>query len=111
MLFVYLVLEMSIVLTCAPNKHVRNAWENRKGLLQNSRKGLLPNKQHKPFVLKLISNYKNNLCTQMAISFSAEMKIESKNYNIAIFIYSKIEKKKFNTNILLFIFLIQITIK
>ena len=28
----------------------------------------------------------------MAIRFSAEIKIESKNYNIAIFIYSKIEK-------------------
>ena len=39
-----------------------------------------------------------NPCTQMAIRFSAEIKIESKNYNIAIFIYSKIEKKKFNTN-------------
>ena len=33
----------------------------------------------------------------MAIRFSAEMKIESKNYNYAIFIYSKIEKKTFNT--------------
>ena len=32
----------------------------------------------------------------MVSHFSAEMKIESKNYNIAIFIYSKIEKKKFN---------------
>ena len=28
----------------------------------------------------------------MAIRFSAEIKIESENYNIAIFIYSKIEK-------------------
>ena len=35
----------------------------------------------------------------MAFRFSAEMKIESKNYNIPIFIYSRIEKKKFNTNI------------
>ena len=35
----------------------------------------------------------SNPCTQMAIRFPAEMKIESKNYNIAIFIYSKIEKK------------------
>ena len=53
-----------------------------------------------------------NPCTQMAIRFSAEMKIiESKNYNIAIFIYSKIEKKKFNTNVLLFIFFIQIARK
>ena len=52
-----------------------------------------------------------NACTQMAIRFSAEMKIENKNYNIAIFIYSKIEKKKFNTNVLLFIFFIQITRK
>ena len=39
----------------------------------------------------------------MAIRFSAEIKIESKIYNIAIFIYSQIEKKKFNTNALLFI--------
>ena len=30
------------------------------------------------------------------------MKIESRNYNIAIFINFKIEKKKFNTNVLLF---------
>ena len=37
---------------------------------------------------------RGNPCTQMAICFSAEMKIESKNYSIAIFIYSKIEKKK-----------------
>ena len=29
----------------------------------------------------------------MAIRFSAEMNIESKNYNIAIFIYSKIKKQ------------------
>ena len=49
--------------------------------------------------------------TKMAIRFSVEMKIESKNYSIAIFIYSKIEKKKFNTNVLLFIFFIQITRK
>ena len=40
-----------------------------------------------------------NPCTQMAIRFSVEMKIESKNYSIAIFIYSKIEQKKFNTNV------------
>ena len=39
----------------------------------------------------------------MVIHFFAEMKIESKNYNIPIFIYSKIEEKKFNTNLLLFI--------
>ena len=44
----------------------------------------------------------------MAIRFSVEMKIESKNYSVAILIYSKIEKKKFNTNVLLFIFFIQI---
>ena len=44
---------MSIVSTCAPNKHVGNERENRKGLL--------PNKQHKPFVPKLALNYKNNL--------------------------------------------------
>ena len=47
----------------------------------------------------------------MAIRFSVEMKIESKNYNIAIFIYFKIEKKKFNTNALLSTFFIQITRK
>ena len=47
----------------------------------------------------------------MVNRFSVEMKIESKNYSIAIFIYSKIEKKKFNTNVLLFIFFIQITRK
>ena len=52
-----------------------------------------------------------NPCTQMAIRFSAEMEIESNNYNITIFIYSKIEKKKFNTNVSLFIFFIQITRK
>ena len=39
----------------------------------------------------------------MAIRFSIEMKIESKNYNITIFVNSKIEKNAFNTNILLFI--------
>ena len=43
-----------------------------------------------------------NPSTQMVIRFSTEMKIESKNCNIPIFIYSKIEKKKFNTNILLY---------
>ena len=53
----------------------------------------------------------NNPCTQMAIRFSLEMKIESKNYSIAIFIYSKIEKKKFNTNVLLLLFFIQIARK
>ena len=47
----------------------------------------------------------------MAIRFSAEMNIESKNYYIAIFISSKTEKETFNTNVLLFIFLIQITRK
>ena len=40
-----------------------------------------------------------NLCTQMATHFSAEMKIQSKNYNTPIFSYSKNQKKKFNTNI------------
>ena len=39
----------------------------------------------------------------MAIHFSAEMKIESKNYNVPILIFSKIEKKKFNTKLLLFV--------
>ena len=39
----------------------------------------------------------------MAIRFSTEMKIESKNCNIRIFIYSKIEKKKFSTNVLNFV--------
>ena len=53
MLFVYIVLAMLIVLTCAPNKHVGNERENRKELL--------PNKQHESFVPKLILNYKNNL--------------------------------------------------
>ena len=43
-------------------------------------------------------------CTQMTIRFSAEMKIENKIYNIAVFIYSKIQKKKFNTNVLPLIF-------
>ena len=41
-------------------------------------------------------------------SFSTEMKIESKNCNIAIFIYSEIEKKKFNSNLSFFAFFIQI---
>ena len=50
MLFVYIILAMSIVPTCVPNKHVGNAPENRKRLLQNIGKGLLPNKQHEPFV-------------------------------------------------------------
>ena len=36
MLFVYIVLTMSIVPTCAPNKHMGNALENRKGLLSNN---------------------------------------------------------------------------
>ena len=44
-------------------------------------------------------------------SFSTEMKIESKNYNIPILIYPKTVKKKFNTNVLHYFFLIQITIK
>ena len=35
-----------------------------------------------------------NLSTQMAIHFYAEMKIESKNYNISILIYKKKKKKK-----------------
>ena len=52
-----------------------------------------------------------NPCTQMAISFPTEIKIESKNCNITIFIYTKIETKKFNTSLLLFIFLVQITRK
>ena len=34
----------------------------------------------------------------MAIRFSVEMKTESKNYSIAIFIHSKIEKEKININ-------------
>ena len=38
----------------------------------------------------------------MAIRFSAEMKIDNKNYNNAIFIYSEIGKKKFSTDALLF---------
>ena len=58
---VYIVLAMSIFPTWAPNKHVGNALENRKGLLQNSRKRFFPNKQHEPFVPNLILNYKNNL--------------------------------------------------
>ena len=40
----------------------------------------------------------------MANRSSVEMKIESKNYSIAAFIYFKTEKKKFNTNVLLFFF-------
>ena len=52
---------MSIVPICAPNKHVGNERENRKGLLPNNRKGLLTNKQHEPFVPKLALNFKNNL--------------------------------------------------
>ena len=36
----------------------------------------------------------------MTILFSAQLKIESKNCNISIFIYLKIENKKFNTNVL-----------
>ena len=38
----------------------------------------------------------------MSIGFSTEIKIESKNCNISIFIFSKIETKKFNTNVLIF---------
>ena len=52
---------MSIVPTCAPNKHVGNERENRKGLLPNNGKRLLRNKQHEPSVPKLILNYKNNI--------------------------------------------------
>ena len=37
----------------------------------------------------------------MTILFSAQLKIESKNCNIPIFIYLKIENKKFNTNVLI----------
>ena len=59
----------------------------------------------------VLPNPMANPCTQMAIRFSIEMKIESKYYSIAIFIYFKIEKKKFNTNVLLFIFFIQIARK
>ena len=40
----------------------------------------------------------------MTICFSAEMQIESKNCNISIFIFSKIETKTSNTNVLLFAF-------
>ena len=40
----------------------------------------------------------------MTIRFSAEMKIEIKNYNFQLFVYSKIEKKKSDTNVLVFIF-------
>ena len=36
------------------------------------------------------------------------MKTDSNNCNIPICIYSKIEKKKFNTNVLLFIFLFEL---
>ena len=53
MLLVYIGLAMSIVPIWVPNNHVKNEQENRKGLL--------PNKQHKPFVPKFILNYKNNL--------------------------------------------------
>ena len=53
MLFVYIVLAMSIVPTCEPNKCVENERKNRNGLL--------PNKQHVPLMPKLNSNYKNNL--------------------------------------------------
>ena len=40
--------------------------------------------------------------------FFAEIKIESKNYNISIFNYSKIEKKKFSASMLLVILLIKL---
>ena len=40
----------------------------------------------------------------MTIPFSTEMKIESKNCIVSIFIFSEIKTKKFNTNILLFFF-------
>ena len=52
-----------------------------------------------------------NPCTQMAVCFSVEMKIESKNYGTAVFIYSKFEKKKSDTKALLFVFFIQIARK
>ena len=45
----------------------------------------------------------------MAIRFPAEMKNESKYYNRSFI--SEIEEIKFNTNVLLFIFFIQITRK
>ena len=38
----------------------------------------------------------------MAIRFSTEMKIEMKNCDIPIFIFSKIKKKKTNANVLPF---------
>ena len=40
----------------------------------------------------------------MALRFSTKMKIKIKNYNIPIFIYFKIAKKKFNTNLLIVCF-------
>ena len=42
----------------------------------------------------------------MTIRFSTEMKIESKNCNISIFIFSKIDTKKFDTNVLLSVFFV-----
>ena len=50
MLFVYLVLTMSMVSTCAPNKREGNARETCKGLLATNQEPLVP---------KLILNYKN----------------------------------------------------
>ena len=52
-----------------------------------------------------------NLCTQMAIRFREEMKIKIQNHNIAIFVHSKIEKKKLRNNVLLLIFFNQFTRK
>ena len=52
-----------------------------------------------------------NPCTQITIRFSAKLRIESGNYETPVFIYSKIEKKKFNINLLLFFIIIQITRK
>ena len=45
-----------------------------------------------------------NPCTQITIRFSAKLRIESGNYETPVFIYSKIEKKKFNTNLLPFLY-------
>ena len=46
-----------------------------------------------------------NQCTQMVIRFSIEMKIESKNCNI---LKELNWKEEFNTNVLLFIFLLKL---
>ena len=47
----------------------------------------------------------------MATGFPVEIKIQTKNFNIGIFIYLDVEKKKLDTNILIFICLIQNTKK